>query len=115
MLKFSFRNVVSEISLENMVQVTNFKALRRDQLPHAYLTRYPNCYTIEKDGVPYLVINYTANDQAVFSKGQLISPITLTNVHIALKNSGENLHRVKKYIAKKKAQWETKRPRSMKF
>jgi len=115
MLKFSYRKVINENNMAEMVEVANFKALSRDKLPAAYLTTYPNCYTLDIDGKEHLIINSTAKSQAVLSKGQLITPESLEVLGEFLERCGDNLHRIRKYIAKAKARWETKKPRTLKF
>jgi len=115
MLKFSYRRVVSESNMANMVEVVNFKALPRDKLPLAYLNTYPNCYTIYMNDDDHLVINSTTKSQTILSKGQLITPDSLEVLGEFLERCGDNLHRVKKHLVKAKARWETKKPRTLKF
>jgi len=115
MLKFSYRRVLKESNMAEMVEVANFKALSRDKLPLAYLNTYPNCYTLDIDGKEHLIINSTAKSQTILSKGQLITPESLEALGDFLERCGDNLHRIKRYLAKAKARWETKKPRTLKF
>ncbi len=115
MLKFSYRRVINESNMAEMIEVANFKALSKDKLPTMYLTTYPNCYTLDIDGKTHLVINSTAKSQTILSKGQLITPEALEVLGDFLDRCGDNLHRIKRRLAKAKAKWETKQPRSIKF
>jgi hypothetical protein len=115
MLKISFKKVFNLQSLTNMMQITNIKALRRDQVPYPYLVRYPNCYLTERDGISHLVINVDEHEQIVVNKGQLLSPSSLERITDIVGQCGENLYRLNRYIKKRQAQWETKKPRSIRF
>ena len=117
MLKVSFRQVIDMNTLEKMIELVNFKALPVEQLPYAYLTKYPNCYTANyySGKVPNLVINIDSSNMKVLTCGQKISPIELEEIKGLLEACGNNLYRTNRFIRKRKAGWETKTIKTLKF
>lgn len=112
MLKLSYIKVIDQRMLD-MIRVLNFKALSLDDIPVAYLNKFPNCYTTTDKEV--LVINESERDTFYLKRGQLITPEALESLTSILANCGNNLHRINNYIRKRKAQWETTKPRVIKF
>jgi hypothetical protein len=117
MLKVSFRQVIDMSTLDKMIELVNFKALPVEQLPHAYLTKYPNCYAANyyNGKVPNLVINVDASNMKVLTCGQKIFPTELIEIKSLLEACGNNLYRINRLIRKRKAGWETKTIKTIKF
>jgi hypothetical protein len=112
MLKLSYTKVVDQHMLD-MIKVLNFRALSLEQVPAAYLNTFPNCYTTPEKDV--LVINMNERNSFYLKKEQLITPEALESLTSTLANCGHNLYKINKYIRKRRAQWETVKPRAIKF